>query len=118
EDRARSLRRRARALLRRKEYLSAAEALEEHTVLRPADTEFLYYTAFALKKGPQYARAIDFGERCRLRNPGLVDNLVNLADTYRRTENSQRAAALLDMAFEFDPENRKAKRLHGAIEAA
>ncbi|MBI3394769.1 MAG: SpoIIE family protein phosphatase [Spirochaetia bacterium] len=92
-------------------HAEAAEYCERYTELVPADTEFLYYTSYLLKRAGQNPRAADFGERCRLREPLLVHNLVNLADIYRRMNNTERAEMLARKALKIEPDNSKAAAL-------
>ncbi len=98
-----------------KDHARAAEILEQFTDLYPADAEFLYLVSFSLKQIKNLKRAADFGERCRLRNPGNIKNLVNLADIYRLMENNERAEMLLALALELDPEYKNALRLQEAL---
>ena len=64
------------------------------------------------------AHAADFGERCRLRNPSHIKNLVNLADINRLQENNERAEMLLGLALKLDPNDKNAHRLQEALRKA
>lgn len=91
-----------------KRYDLAAPVVEDYTYLRPGDTELVYVASYCFKKIKNYARAADFGERVKLRNPRYVKNLINLAEVYARMNNRPRAESLLDSALALDPENPKA----------
>lgn len=105
-----------------RDYARAARYCERYTELVPQNTELLFATSYALKKnaGRSIAamnRAADFGERCRLREPRHVRNLVNLADIYRILGNKTRARAMIDKVLQIEPENARALQLGQSISA-
>lgn len=69
------------------------------------DQEFLYYASYVYKNARKFELAADFGERCRMRDPGHLNNIANLVDIYRLNGNIKRANRLLDRALEMDPEH-------------
>lgn len=101
-----------------KRYDLAAAVVEDYTYLRPGDTELVYVASYCFKKIKNYARAADFGERVKLRNPRYVKNLINLAEVYARLGNRPRAEALLDSALALDPENPRALKWRETIRNA
>ncbi len=102
---------------RRKDYARAAQNYIAYQEMRPDDTDALFDIALMLKMNGERTAAIDFGERCRMREPGHVKNLVNLADCYRLTENEERAALLLGKARALEPDNESVRRLDDLMKA-
>ncbi|MBI3395406.1 MAG: SpoIIE family protein phosphatase [Spirochaetia bacterium] len=100
-----ALRALVRLNLRAGRYAEAAKHAERYLELRPLDTEFLYLAACAGKASAKDSRdegslraAAALGERCRLREPEHVNNLLNLADIYRLLGNPERSHKLLSEA--------------------
>ncbi len=104
-----SIERTARALyrlyVRTKDYSAAASFCDSHSEKHPEDLDFLYYAACALKRNREFDRAADYGERCRIRKPDHLKNLINLSDIYRLTANKERAVMILNEAAEIQPAN-------------
>ncbi|MBI3394529.1 MAG: SpoIIE family protein phosphatase [Spirochaetia bacterium] len=107
----------ARVLFRLKDYAAAARLGERYSEMVPSSLEFLYATSVALKHTGEITRAIDFGERVRLRKPGLTKNLINLGDCYVRAKNFARAEELAALAYKQDPDNAKVHKLMSALES-
>ena len=105
----------AQLYLKNKDYENASKFCMKYNDLCPHDNSFLFYSSQSLKKIGDYYQAADYGERLFLRNPGLVDNLVNLADIYRLDGNLERADYLADKALTIDPENNRAKAVKKKI---
>ncbi len=108
------------AALSIRDYGRAARYCERYTELVPLNTEFLFATSYAMKKTAGRSisamnRAADFGERCRLREPRHLRNLVNLADIYRILGNSKRAEHMIDRALQIEPENARALHLRQSL---
>ncbi len=101
----------AKAYIDLKEYGKAASAAEDYTYIVPGDTEFVFLAAFCFKKIGKFDEAADFGERVRLREPNNVKNLLQLADTYFRKQNFQRAQGILEELLRLEPTNEKAVAL-------
>ncbi|MCE9597394.1 MAG: SpoIIE family protein phosphatase [Spirochaetia bacterium] len=99
----------SRVLIQRKLFDRAANVSESYTMRFPADTEFLYVTSYAYAKSGAQERAIAFAERCRLRDPSLVRNLLHLAKLYKETGRSDLAERALEDALQTDPTHEKAK---------
>jgi tetratricopeptide (TPR) repeat protein len=98
-----------------KNFDNAIKMCEKYIGLNPADTHFLYLCSYTLKRKRDYERAIDYGERCKLRVPKHFKNLLNLADSYRLTGNLPRAMELLDSAVEIEPDNKQGEKLRELI---
>ncbi len=94
----------ARRLLADGRAAEAVAAFSSYCDLAPLDTEALRETARAAAQAGQLEVAADFGERFRLRLPDHLDNLVELADTYRRLGNFARTRMLVDLARGFAAE--------------
>lgn len=106
-----------KALVHLKQFPRAAQLCERYTELAPWSTEFLFATSFALKHSGDTARAVDFGERARIRRPRLVKNLLNLAELYLRQSNLDRTDELLRQARAIEPENPRLHKIAAALEA-
>ncbi|MBL8019925.1 MAG: tetratricopeptide repeat protein [Leptospirales bacterium] len=70
-----------------------------------------------MKQSGKFAEAIDFGERLLLREPGHIQNLINLADAHRLNGNVDRARNVINRALTLSPESAQAKRLAGMLRA-
>lgn len=111
------MRRLAQILIEKKDFERAAPLTEQYTELVPSDTDFLYYASHVFKRTGNLSKAADYGERCRLRQPTMVPNLVNLADVYRRMENFARAEMLIGRVMEASPGNSRAAALLARVQA-
>lgn len=78
------------------EYAAAVRLAVAAARLYPEDSELIYLAACALKCNGDFERAVDFGERLRLRDPDHVRNTLNLADAYRLSGLRERAAETLE----------------------
>ena len=92
--------------------LLAERALQEND----NDPEMIYLASYACKVCGNPGRAIELGERLRLRDPDLVRNLVNLADSYRLEGNRGAALLLLDRVRELEPDNSSVLKLAAVLE--
>ncbi len=99
-------------------YDRAAELGATYSEMEPSRARILYRTSFALKKARRFGEAADFGERCRMRKPDLLGNLVNLGDIYRRMGDFERAGVMLDRARETDPNHEQVRKLAERLTAA
>ena len=105
------LRELSRVALKRKEYLRAGEMAAQGFMIDPGDQHLLFSASYAYKLAGRYDAAVEFGERLRLRDPNHIQNLVNLADCYRLSDNRERAGKLLDEALKIDEADEHAGRL-------
>jgi tetratricopeptide (TPR) repeat protein len=64
---------------------------------------------FSLFKQNEFQEAIEYGERCYLRNPTNANLLVQLADCYYQTNQFSRSEYLIEKALDIEPENEKIK---------
>ena len=92
--------------------MDAKRALQEND----NDPEMIYLASYACKVCGNPGRAIELGERLRLRDPDLVRNLVNLADSYRLEGNRGAALLLLDRVRELEPDNSSVLKLAAVLE--
>ncbi len=109
------LRELAKLRIRRREYDRARDLCLLYAHEHPADATFLYYTSFVLKQLAEYESAADFGERCHLRDPENLNNLVCLADVYRLSGAVDRARVILERAERLDDSHEKVKQLAQAL---
>lgn len=94
-----------KSLIKSKNFSEAAVTAEDYLLLNPSDTECIFLLSYAYKKLQNYKDAIKAGERVRLREPGHVRNLVNLAHCYFRADDMDRAKYLANLI----PEGRREK---------
>lgn len=99
-----------------RDYYAGAMYVEDYMHLRPSESGVLYYGSYCYKMTRNYERAIDLGERLRLRNPGIVRNLVNLADIYSMNNQPARAKSILQQALEIDPDNEHIRKTYERVE--
>jgi len=83
---------------KQKDFAAAEEAVEKFLIAHPASNSLLYTAAVIKCRTGKLEEAVDLAERCRMRDPLNVKNLVFLADLYRRLENIDRAETLLEQA--------------------
>ncbi|MCX7632282.1 MAG: SpoIIE family protein phosphatase [Turneriella sp.] len=100
---------------REKLWSKAALYAEKYVIANPADNEMIYLASHALRKIRNYAAAIDYGERLRLREPENIRNLTNLIACYFLQGNYTRAQQLLTDAIAKDPENSALQRLQALL---
>jgi serine phosphatase RsbU (regulator of sigma subunit) len=77
----------------------------------PHLTNFLYEISFACKELGQYEKAIDYGERLRLRDAKNVSNLLNLIESYHGVGKKDRAKTILDACIKARPDDVRFKKL-------
>ncbi|NCN10024.1 MAG: SpoIIE family protein phosphatase [Leptospira sp.] len=83
------------------------EALES----KPSNTELLFYTSYSAKMIHNYKLASECGERCFIRDPMNIKNIINLADVYKKLDQGNRAKFLVNKVLKIEPNNRNALRL-------
>ena len=94
----------------------ASEISEQFSSDNPHDHELLYLTSYSMKMKGEYGTAADYGERLRLRKPGIAKNLFNLADTYRLMGSPVKAQEVLHQGLSIENDNAYALRLKKALE--
>lgn len=99
-----------RLFLKLKDYAKAARYAEDYIGIRPIDNDLLYIASFAARKSGELRKALDFGERLRLREPEHFKNLMNLARIYTALKNYPIAMSLLRQALKSDPQNEAVRR--------
>ncbi|MBP7283793.1 MAG: SpoIIE family protein phosphatase [Leptospiraceae bacterium] len=102
-------RKRITALIHEKNFSEAALVAEDHLTLNPSDTECIFLLSYSYKKLQKFKEAIRAGERVRLREPGHIRNLVNLAHCYFRMKDIDRAKYLASLIPEGGREKAFAK---------
>jgi tetratricopeptide (TPR) repeat protein/HAMP domain-containing protein len=111
-----SMRELSKLYIKSKEFEKAIELSEIYINLRPNDTDFLYYIAYAYKQKRNYELGVDYSERLRLRDNKNLKNLILLSELYMHIGNFSRSEEILKQILEIEPENSKAKRLIGFLE--
>ncbi|XDD50167.1 SpoIIE family protein phosphatase [Leptospira sp. WS92.C1] len=89
--------------LKKKDYRNAAIYAEDYLNLKPVDKEILYIASTAARRSGSFQKALDFGERLKLREPNHIKNLVNLAQIYIALKNYKRAIEMVEIALGVDP---------------
>ncbi|PJZ69608.1 stage II sporulation protein E [Leptospira perolatii] len=105
-----------RLFLNQKEYSKAAKYAEDYLNMKPVDKEILYVASFAARKAGQLEKALDFGERLRLREPEHLKNLVNLAQTYLALKDYKKATIMAQAATKLDPNHEVLTKVQQVIE--
>ncbi len=123
DSRAQELRDSARTGARQGDYAAAVRSVETLCAGRPAEWWPLFAASKYLKllyidrRDPALiSRAIDYGERARLRDPRHTNNIVNLADLYRLAGDDARARKRLAAALEYEPDHATGLKLRGILD--
>lgn len=82
----------------------------------PHLTDYMYDVSYALRQVGELEKAVDFGERFRMRHPEHLDNLVNLIDTYNGMGKIERAKLILEDCLKLDPEERRILKIKRELE--
>ncbi|XDD41541.1 SpoIIE family protein phosphatase [Leptospira sp. WS60.C2] len=105
-----------RLLVRMKEFPLAAEKLNTYIEEYPGDTDLIYLASFTYKQTKEYGKAIDMGERIRLRNPGHLSNLIHLAQLYLTIGNLPKAEKTLQLTTLIPSDPKRIDQLKSQIE--
>jgi len=110
-------------IFRKKDFESAILLCDKYLDKNPVDTEFLYFASYVCKflyaekkDVVLLSKAIDYGERFRLRNYSSMKNLLNLSDIYRLRGNYERAEKIALQAKALEPDNKQVVRVLDMIE--
>jgi hypothetical protein len=101
--------------LKKKDFKQAAFFSEKVLYYFPTESEYIYFSSYCFKMIKEFNKAIDLGERLKLREPYNVKNLLNLIDSYRLVGNFERAKKLLLKSKEIESENPNIKKLDLAL---
>ena len=107
----------ARLYYRTKDYRRAAELYIANAIDSENTEKTLFQASLAMKKVGDLKGAIDFGERCQLREPDYLRNLINLADCYRLMKNYRRSSEIIESALELDNEDPSLLKLKSLVDA-
>ncbi|MCB1141506.1 MAG: SpoIIE family protein phosphatase [Leptospiraceae bacterium] len=97
--------------MKRNRYEEAARVCEEYIERNELDTSMMLKTSYCFKINREFDKAIEIGERIKLREPYNIRNLVHLSDMYIYTQNFIRAEKLIYKILAIDPENSQGKVL-------
>ncbi|GEM_PF-3492663 len=97
--------------MRKRNYAKALYFAEKHLAFDPFDSKYLYLASYCAKINRNIKKAMDYGERLRLRDYRNVKNLVNLADIYLQAGRKNRAEAMMEEAEKYEPQNRYSRHL-------
>ncbi|MCC6274747.1 MAG: SpoIIE family protein phosphatase [Leptospiraceae bacterium] len=104
-----------KAYIDMKDYKNAILYVEDYLFLQPGDNEILFVASYCYRKIGLQSKAIDYGERVKLREPGKVKNLVHLAETYSVLKQYNRAEKILESALAKEPENVRGLKLRDIL---
>ncbi|MCB1166557.1 MAG: SpoIIE family protein phosphatase, partial [Leptospiraceae bacterium] len=107
--------RESRTAYRQGDFGRAALLYEQLSDLEQSSTEHLFHASYCHKLDRSYTTACDYGERCRMRAPYYVRNLVNLADCHRLLGNRERCLEILEEATRLEPENPSILKLQSML---
>ncbi|MCG6152998.1 PP2C family protein-serine/threonine phosphatase [Leptospira bandrabouensis] len=105
-----------RLLVRIKDYKLASEKFNTYIEEFPGDTDLIYLASFTYKQTKEYGKAIDMGERIRLRNPGHLANLLRLVQLYLLVGNVSKAEKTLNLASLLAADSKRLVSLKSEIE--
>ncbi|MBM9589095.1 serine/threonine-protein phosphatase [Leptospira sp. 201903075] len=105
-----------RLLVRTKEYTLASEKFNSYIEEFPGDTDLIYLASFTYKQTKEYGKAIDMGERIRLRNPGHLANLLRLVQLYLLVGNLPKAEKTLGLASFLTADSKRVESFRMQIE--
>ncbi|MCE9597489.1 MAG: SpoIIE family protein phosphatase [Spirochaetia bacterium] len=105
-----------------KNYIRAQEIAREICESFPADTDALFLASGLIKQAaPSDPRMLSlaraYAERCKLRDPLHVRNLINLSDVYRRLGDAGRAQETWIRARSIDPAHPGVQKLKTLLSA-
>ncbi|TGK83386.1 serine/threonine-protein phosphatase [Leptospira montravelensis] len=105
-----------RLLVRTKDYKFASEKFNTYIEEFPGDTDLIYLASFTYKQTKEYGKAIDMGERIRLRNPGHLSNLLRLVQLYLLVGNLPKAEKTLNLASLLTVDSKRLASLKSEID--
>lgn len=100
-----------------KNYPQALLYFEEYIFRRPADENALFYASVCYKKIKEYAKAAELGERIRIRKPGFINNLLNLAEIYLQMNLYDRGLMITNIILAKEENQPEALRLKERLTA-
>lgn len=100
-----------------KDYTNAVLVGTEYCNEVPSDTQSLFALSYALKIRREYQKAIDTAERVRLREPKMVNNLVNLSECYFKIREYERSQKIAKEIISIDINNKHARTILNMIKA-
>jgi len=104
-------------LFLQKRYEEALPKLEFVFKQFPLDNEILLLLSYCYKKVKQIHKAIDFGEKLRLREPQNLSNLVHLGNCFRLIGAKEKARKLCERALLISPEEPQVLKLQSQLES-
>ncbi len=94
-----------------KNWNKALTYLLESLESKPSHTELLFYASYSAKMVHNYKLSAECGERCYLRDPNNIKNLINLADIYKKLDQPSKSLHLIEKVLIIEPNNRNALKL-------
>lgn len=94
------------AFFKQKMWKQAIAAFENAFQLNPTITDLLFYCGYSYKMLGELKKAYEYSERCRLRDPQNIKNLLNLADIFAKSRQKEKAIQIAKRVREMDPSNK------------
>jgi tetratricopeptide (TPR) repeat protein len=86
----------------------AAKIAETFSETHPNEFEYIYIASFAYKRAALFEKALETGERLKLRFPDMLKNLSNLSEIYFYLKDYKKSLEMIRRALKQDPENIRA----------
>ncbi|MCB1191801.1 MAG: SpoIIE family protein phosphatase [Leptospiraceae bacterium] len=83
-------------LVATKNYSKAIPSLEDYTFIHPENEEAIFAASYCYRKIKEYKKAIDLGERLRLRRVQMLKNMINLIELNILIGDKDRAKKIAD----------------------
>ncbi|PJZ69848.1 histidine kinase [Leptospira perolatii] len=106
----------ARVYYKTRKYDSALSIFESLVQEFPEDIESMYFASKIHMKSKRYKQSIELSERISLREPGFLNNLLNLATCYIHLQKPILSKRILSRVEHLDPGNKYAKRILSMLE--
>lgn len=103
-------------LFKEKKYAEALTKLEVVFKQFPLENEILFLLSYCYKRTKSIQKAIDFGEKLRLRDPLHIQNLVHLGYCFRMIGAREKAVKIYEKAKHLSPEHSQVKKLGKSLE--
>lgn len=87
-------------------YEKVVEYGEEYLQNFPGELDYIYAISYSYRKTGYLEKALELGERIRLRSPDMIKNLSNLLELYYILDDKGNAKEVLEDLTSLDPENK------------
>ncbi|MEQ9364311.1 MAG: SpoIIE family protein phosphatase, partial [Leptospirales bacterium] len=116
-ERVRLLRELIKCRMQLKDYPAAARDAREYLEQAPQDTDMLVLGVHLHKQAREFETALHLAGRAFIRNPGVVRNLLYLAELHGRARDFERAAFFLRNVKELAPDHPRIQKIEKYLES-